>query len=202
MCDEGFDMMCGCDYGRPCTFCPYNDESEREEQFLADMAAFEKRSYSMPTRIPKGDMRIDNILAQEVRDKTPFHGNHVPKLFHIEVVTLGGDFFSVLLDPSDEDIVQQIRIQHSEFKDDNFVITFTGADKISGEDYDLEFVHSKETLGVLPFEISERIIDGRIDLSDPENNFLIVLFPDQIPEERAVQQEFVFNESDFVELSS
>jgi hypothetical protein len=195
--DNWDDHMCGCDVGQPCTSCPFQDDSDSEEYY--NELEFK---HPFQTRIPKGHNSVKNIYERELEDQKPFNGSECKQ---INVLTMGGNSYIVDVEPQNEDIVLQMKDQYPEFKDDDFIIIFTGGKKITDKDFDHEFVHSKEKMGVLPYEISNRILDGRIDLTDPQNLFVLVFQGEVVEEGRCVNQDkssYVFKDHDFVELES
>ena len=188
--DEDMDAdMCGCDFGRECTNCYYNDDD-----------VFEEDEDRFNTRGIKGDDSLDKIVEESLEERIPFPKRL--KQSYISFNTLNGDTRKVYGCFENDDIVSLIKKQYSEFQNQDFYIMFSGSGNITDKDYDVEFVQSKEKIGLFPHEISNRIIEGKIDLTKPQNMFILVYNTYKKNVEKPVKKEFVFKESDFQKLSA
>ena len=180
------------DDGREYTHGVYND----------DDFGFEEDPRIFNTRGIKGNDSLEKIVQDGLGEREPFEGRLIQKQSNISFRTLNGDTRKVYDCFKNDAIVDLIKTQFPEFQNQDFYIMFAGSANITDEDYDTEFVQSKEKLGLFPNEISSRILEGKIDLTKPENMFILVYTSSETNVEKTVQKEFVFNESDFHKLSA
>ena len=167
--------MCGCDTGRSCYNChfDYNDYFDDEHEYLTE------------------DSSIFNERVLEEPSKYP----------SLKIKTLNEDTFILSGCFEDDEIVKLMKQQHPEFKDSEFFITFNG-DFLTNH-HDKEFINFKEKMGLFPFEISERILSGKIQLSDDYNNFTLLYFDNYRKKKLKLNKknEYKYNATDFVKLS-
>jgi hypothetical protein len=177
--------MCGCEMG--CSYC--NTDNFNEEEFEKE---WKRTTY--------------NKEEFEKDWKNTYKYQPGVEYISLEIKTLSGDSYTIHLYRdedgllSDDNIVELMKEKYLALKDEQFYVSFSGASNFF-DDSEVEFIYSKEKMGLLPLEISEKIFSKQILLSD-ENNKFILFYTNtlHVKKENSINT-YVHDEANFVCLS-